>query len=72
MMGKVVAIEAGPGDAVRAGQPVVVLESMKMELRVGAPFDATVVAVRCAVGDMVERGATLAEVAPSDVREDAK
>jgi acetyl/propionyl-CoA carboxylase alpha subunit len=69
MMGKVVAIRAMPGDRVTAGQIVIVLESMKMELHVNAPFDATVQAVRCGLGEMVERGVVLAEVsaaAPPD------
>jgi 3-methylcrotonyl-CoA carboxylase alpha subunit len=66
MMGRVIAIRAAPGDSVAPGQSVVVLESMKMELHVNAPFAATVVSVRCAIGDMVERGAVLAEVAASD------
>ena len=62
MMGKVVALRVQPGDRVAAGQTVVVLESMKMELHVDAPFDATVSHLRCAVGEMVARGAILAEV----------
>jgi 3-methylcrotonyl-CoA carboxylase alpha subunit len=64
MMGKVVALKAAVGDAVKIGQTVVVLESMKMELHVTAPFDGSVAAVRCKVGDMVERHQVLAEVAP--------
>jgi 3-methylcrotonyl-CoA carboxylase alpha subunit len=51
---------------VTAGQTVIVLESMKMELHVSAPFDGAVVGVRCAVGDMVERHQPLAEVAPAE------
>ncbi len=66
MMGKVVAVEAGTGAAVSAGQTVIVLESMKMELRVTAPFDGIVEALRCAVGDMVERHQPLVEVVPAD------
>jgi 3-methylcrotonyl-CoA carboxylase alpha subunit len=62
MMGKVVAIRAAPGDRVGRGQTVIVLESMKMELHVDAPFDATVDAIRCTLGEMVARGAVLAEV----------
>jgi 3-methylcrotonyl-CoA carboxylase alpha subunit len=72
MMGKVVAIRAGAGDRGAAGQIVIVLESMKMELHVIAPFDAVVQAVRCRLGDMVERGAVLAEVGaapPADHKE---
>jgi 3-methylcrotonyl-CoA carboxylase alpha subunit len=62
MMGKVVAVQAAVGDALLAGQTVVVLESMKMELRVHAPFDATLAQLRCSVGAMVERGTVLAVV----------
>ena len=62
MMGKVVAIRAAAGRPRRSGQTVIVLESMKMELHVDAPFAATVQALRCAIGDMVARGAVLAEV----------
>ncbi len=64
MMGKVVALKAAVGDAVKIGQTVIVLESMKMELHVTAPFDGSVAALRCNVGDMVERHQVLAEVAP--------
>jgi len=70
MMGKVVAIRAGAGDRVAAGQIVIVLESMKMELHVTAPFDAVVQTVRCALGDMVERGAVLAEVGAAPNHDD--
>ena len=62
MMGKVVAVQAVPGEVLRSGQTVIVLESMKMELHVHAPFDATLVQLRCSVGAMVERGAVLAVV----------
>ncbi len=65
MMGKVVAVKASPGATVAAGQTVIVLESMKMELHVTAPFDGAVVTIRCAVGDMVERHQPLAEVEPA-------
>jgi len=60
----IVALKGAVGDAVKIGQTVVVLESMKMELHVTAPFDGSVAAVRCKVGDMVERHQVLAEVAP--------
>ena len=64
MMGKVVAVKAQTGDAVVTGQTVVVLESMKMELHVTAPFNGNVSSLRCQVGDMVERHQMLAEVSP--------
>ncbi|MCM3562708.1 acetyl/propionyl/methylcrotonyl-CoA carboxylase subunit alpha [Hydrogenophaga intermedia] len=67
MMGKVVAVNAVAGKAVTAGQTLIVLESMKMELHVSAPFDGVVAGIRCAVGDMVERHQLLAEVAGAAV-----
>jgi 3-methylcrotonyl-CoA carboxylase alpha subunit len=64
MMGKVVAVLAAEGEAVRAGQTVIVLESMKMELQVVAGCDGSVRGLRCAPGDMVGRHDVLCEVAP--------
>ena len=53
---------AAPGTEVVAGQPVVVLEAMKMENAVAAPFAGRVESVGCEVGDLVAKGAVLAEV----------
>jgi len=50
------------GSEILAGQPVVVLEAMKMENAITAPFDGRVELVSCAVGDLVTKGAVLAEV----------
>ena len=47
---------------VRAGQPVVVLEAMKMENEIRAPFDGIVLGVAVSPGETVIRGATLAEI----------
>lgn len=58
--GKVFKIEAQPGTAVKAGDPVLVLEIMKMETPVVAPKDGTVASIDVAVGDSVEAGAVLA------------
>ncbi|WP_293390191.1 biotin carboxylase N-terminal domain-containing protein [Nevskia sp.] len=62
MMGKVVAVLAAEGDAVKAGQTVFVMESMKMELQVVAERDGALRGLRCAAGDMVGRGDVLCEV----------
>jgi acetyl/propionyl-CoA carboxylase alpha subunit len=51
-----------PGTEVSAGQPVVVLEAMKMENAIAAPFDGRVESIGCSVGDLVAKGAVLAEV----------
>ena len=58
--GKVVRIEANVGTAVKKGDPVVIIESMKMEIPVVAPEDGTVASVDCAPGDAIEAGALLA------------
>jgi biotin carboxyl carrier protein len=52
----------GPGDAVRPRQPLVVLEAMKMEHPVAAPFEATVKAVHVTPGERVAGGAVLVEL----------
>lgn len=58
--GKVLSIEANVGDTLKAGDPVVVLEVMKMETPVVAPKDGTVASIDAKAGEMVEAGALLA------------
>ena len=58
--GKVVDVVAAPGAAGKKGDPVVVLEIMKMETPVVAPQDGTVASVEVAKGETVESGAVLA------------
>ena len=58
--GKIFKIEAKVGQAVKAGDAVVILEAMKMEIPVVAPKDGTVASIDVAVGDPVEAGALLA------------
>ena len=60
--GKVVDVVAAPGAAVKKGDPVVVLEIMKMETPVVAPQDGTVASVEVAKGETVESGAVLANM----------
>ncbi len=62
MPGKIVAAPAKPGDAVTKGQPIVVLEAMKMEHALVAPFDGVVGEIGVAVGDQVPADAVLARV----------
>ena len=57
--GKVFKLEANVGQAVKKGDPVVILEAMKMEIPVVAPEDGTVASIDVAVGDPVEAGALL-------------
>ncbi len=58
--GKIFKIEASVGQAVKAGDTVVILEAMKMEIPVVAPQDGTVASINVTVGDPVEAGALLA------------
>jgi len=51
-----------PGATVRRGETVVTLEAMKMENAITAPFDGVVDAINCAAGEMVARGAVVAEL----------
>ena len=61
MPGTVVQLLIGPGDAVTGGQPLIVVEAMKMEHTIKAPADGKVTAVHYAVGDPVAEGADLLE-----------
>jgi biotin carboxyl carrier protein len=56
LTGRVWKIARAVGEAVAAGEPVVILESMKMEVPVEAPVSGTVAAVACAEGQAVEEG----------------
>ncbi len=58
--GKVFKIEASVGQAVSAGDPIVILEAMKMEIPVVAPQDGTVASINVSVGGAVESGDVLA------------
>ncbi len=60
MPGKILAVKKNVGDAVKAGDAILVLEAMKMENDIVAPKDGTVASINVSVGDSVESGATLA------------
>ncbi len=59
MPGKVIAFLAKPGDKVKRGQPLAVMEAMKMEHTIHAPRDGTVDALLYAPGDQVVEGGEL-------------
>lgn len=63
MPGKVTALLVPAGAAVERGQPLLVLEAMKMEHTIKAPRAGIVAALRYGVGDQVEDGALLVEFA---------
>ena len=63
MPGKVVAFLAQAGDSVKRGQPLAVMEAMKMEHTIAAPRDGTVAELLYAVGDQVAEGGELLRLA---------
>jgi 3-methylcrotonyl-CoA carboxylase alpha subunit len=63
MPGKIVRVLAEAGSAVKRGQPLLVLEAMKMEHTLVAPADAQVGSVEVAAGDQVAEGAILVRLA---------
>jgi acetyl-CoA carboxylase biotin carboxyl carrier protein len=60
--GTVWKIEVAVGDRVTAGQTVVILESMKMEMPVESPSEGQVTAILVKEGDAVEEGAAVVEI----------
>ncbi|MEO6138235.1 MAG: biotin/lipoyl-containing protein, partial [Luteimonas sp.] len=64
MPGRVVLVKVKPGDQVIAGQEVLVIEAMKMELGLKAPRDGVIAEVRAAAGDFVEAEAVLVTLDP--------
>ena len=58
--GKVLKVVASVGQAVKAGDNIIILESMKMEIPVVAPQDGTVASIDKSEGASVENGDTLA------------
>ncbi|MXO91882.1 acetyl/propionyl/methylcrotonyl-CoA carboxylase subunit alpha [Pontixanthobacter aquaemixtae] len=66
MPGKVIAVDVAEGDTVTAGQRLMVLEAMKMEHGLTAPFDGTVTELAASVGGQVQVEAVLAVVEPAN------
>jgi acetyl-CoA/propionyl-CoA carboxylase biotin carboxyl carrier protein len=66
MPGTVTVVKVTVGEQVRRGQPLLVLEAMKMEHVIAAPHDGTVSELRAAAGTTVAMEELLAVVAPSD------
>lgn len=62
MPGKVVEVKAAPGDAVRAGDGVIVVEAMKMQNELKAAKDGVVTAVNVSAGDSVAPGSALVTI----------
>jgi acetyl-CoA carboxylase biotin carboxylase subunit len=69
MPGKILAVLVALGDAIAEGQPLIVMEAMKMEHRIHAPHAGVVKELRVEPGQQVDGGALLAIVEASDAAE---
>ena len=70
MPGLIVSVAVGAGDMVDAGQPLMVLEAMKMQNPVRAPRRGRIGRVLVAPGAQVESGAALVELDDPETRRD--
>ena len=59
MQGTIVKVHHSAGEMVSAGDPVCVLEAMKMENEINAPVDGEIVELRVQPGDTVASGGVL-------------
>ncbi len=66
MPGKVVSFAVKAGDAVTKGQPLAVMEAMKMEHTIAAPADGVVQELLYAPGDQVTEGAELLKLVAAE------
>jgi 3-methylcrotonyl-CoA carboxylase alpha subunit len=66
MPGAIMAVNVKQGDQVKKGQTLLVMESMKMELKIASPADGIVQSVTCREGDSVGGGQVLAVVVPNN------
>ena len=62
MPGTIIRVNVAPGDTVKKGQSVLVLEAMKMENDIAAPKDGKITALHVAQGDTVQGGSVLFEI----------
>ena len=64
--GKIVSILVSVGDAVSAGDVVIVLEAMKMQNEIKASVDGVISEVKCNAGERVEANVPLLEISPTE------
>jgi geranyl-CoA carboxylase alpha subunit len=69
MDGKILKVLVQPGDTISKGQPLAVLEAMKMEFVISSGVDSTVTAVACQVGQQVKARQLLISLAPTHTQE---
>ena len=64
MPGSIISVRAQVGDVVAEGQPILVMEAMKMQHTISAPYAGTLTELPASVGQQVEAGSVLAVVTP--------
>ncbi|MEC9457634.1 MAG: biotin/lipoyl-containing protein [Candidatus Thermoplasmatota archaeon] len=64
--GKIVSILVSVGDAVSAGDVVIVLEAMKMQNEIKASVDGVISEIKCNAGERVEANVPLLEISPTE------
>jgi biotin carboxyl carrier protein len=69
MPGQVLKIFVETGDVVRKGDPLLVLEAMKMEHQIAAPYDGRVESIGCKAGELVQPGVDLISLIPEEPEE---
>lgn len=62
MPGRIVTVAVSEGDTVQKGQTLLTLEAMKMEHKLSAPFDGTVVDLNAAADQSVAEGVLLMQI----------
>lgn len=62
MPGTILKVLAMAGDTVESNQPLIIMESMKMEMTLSAPHGATVAAISCQEGQLVDMGTLLVKL----------
>lgn len=60
--GTILEVYVKEGDAVKAGDKMLLFEAMKMHTAINAPFDATIKSIKISVGDKVPKGELLIEL----------
>ena len=65
MAGKIIHILVRPGERVKAGTTLLIMEAMQMEQHITAPHDGVVSRLLCSEGDQVTAGAELVVLEPS-------
>jgi biotin carboxyl carrier protein len=65
MAGKIIHVLVQPGEHVKAGATLLILEAMKMEQQITAPQDGVVTRLLCHAGDQVTAGMALVVLEPA-------